>query len=129
VLCKVVIRLHRVQDGGDHPPAEGARGRASLSPAHDARLAEFVEAWHHVAGLLPAVQADGTVVVQLRGHAPTHCSGLGGAGDDKLLPLTGTAAAGVVLEEEERPRSLADPGRAGRSAQDPPEGKPPSCPG
>jgi len=36
---------------------------------------------------------------------------------------------GVALEEEERPRSVAGPGRAGRSAQVPAEGNPPSCPG
>jgi len=59
----------------------------------------------------------------------TGCSGLGGAGDDKLLPLMGAAAAGVTLEKEERPRSLAGPGRGGRSGQVPPEGNPPSCPG
>jgi len=127
MLHKAVIRPHRVQDGGDRPPAERALGRA-LSPAHDACIAEFVEARHHVAGLLPAVQADGTAVVQLRGRAPTRCGGLGGAGDDKLFPLTGAAAVGVVLEEEERPRSLAGPGKAGRSAQVPPEGNPSSCP-
>jgi len=101
----------------------------ALSPAHDALVAECVEARHHVAGLLPAVQAVGTAVVQLCGRAPACCCVLGGAGDDKLLPLTGAAAAGVALLEEERPQSVAGPGRAGRSAQVPAEGNPPSCPG
>lgn len=32
----------------------------------------------------------------------TSCGGLGGAVDDNVLPGTGTAAAGVTLEEEER---------------------------
>jgi len=59
----------------------------------------------------------------------TGCGGLGGAGDDKLLPLTGAAVAGVALEKAERPRSLAGLGRVGRSAQVPQEGNPPSCPG
>ena len=56
------------------------------------------------------------------------CGGLGRAGDDEPLPLTGAAAAGVALEKEERPRSLAGPGRGGRNAQVPPEGNPPSSP-
>jgi len=52
----------------------------------------------------------------------TGCGGLGGAGHDKLLPLTGAAAAGVALEKAERPRSLAGLGRGGKSAQVPQEG-------
>ena len=37
----------------------------------------------------------------------TCCGGLEGAGDVELLPLTGTAAAGVTLEKEERPQLFA----------------------
>ena len=68
MLLEVVVCPHRVHDGDDPPLAEGALGLA-LSPPHDARVAELVEAWHHVAGLLPAVQAYWTAVVQVRGHA------------------------------------------------------------
>ena len=60
---------------------------------------------------------------------PTCCGGLGGAGDVKPLAFTGAAAAAVTLEKEERPWSLAGPGRGGRNAQDPQEGNPPSSPG
>ncbi|XP_064901245.1 uncharacterized protein LOC110357667 [Columba livia] len=67
-LLIVVVRPHRVQDGGHPPLAEGALG-LGLSPPHDARVAELVQAWQDVAGLLPAVQADWTAGVQLRGHA------------------------------------------------------------
>jgi len=59
----------------------------------------------------------------------TRCGGLGRAGDEKTLPLTGAAAAGVALEKEERLWSLAGPGRGRRNAQVPQEGNPPSCPG
>jgi len=59
----------------------------------------------------------------------TQPHGLGEAGHDKLLPLTGAAAASVALVKEERPWSLAGPVRSGRNAQVPEEGNPPSCPG
>ena len=57
------------------------------------------------------------------------CGGLGGAGDDEPLPLTGAAAADVAQEKEERPRSLAGRGKGGRNAHVPQEGNPPSSPG
>lgn len=41
----------------------------------------------------------------------TGCSGLEGAGDVELLPVSNAAAAGVVLGGEERPQSLAGLGR------------------
>ena len=127
-LFEVVIRLHRVYDGLDPPLADGALGLA-LSPPQDAVVTEAVEARHHVGGIIPAVQAHWAAVPHLCGHALHPLQSAGGAGDDKMLPLTGDAAAGVLLEKEERPQSLAGLGRGGRSAQVPQEGNPPSCPG
>ena len=129
MLHVVVVRPHRVQDGEDPPLAEGALGLA-FSPPQDAGVAELVEAWHHKAGLLPAFQADGAAVLQLYGHALHLLQwAWGGTADVEVLPLTSAAAAGAVQEKEERPRSLAGPGRGGRKAQVPPEGDPPSSPG
>lgn len=68
MLHIVTVCPHQVQDGEDPPFAEGAH-RLALSPPQDTWITELMEAWHHKAGFLPAVQADGTAVLQLCSHA------------------------------------------------------------
>ena len=68
VLLKVVVRPHRVHDGLHSPLAEGAL-ELSLSPLQDAPVTEAVEAWHHIGGIVPAIQAHWAAVLHLRGHA------------------------------------------------------------
>jgi len=129
MLLKVVVHPHGVQDGSHPPLAEGALG-LDLSPVRDAWVAELVEAWHHVVGLLPAAQADRTAVLRLRGHALHVLRWAAGDGDVDPFPLAGPAAAvDVALEKAERPQPLAGAGRGGRNVQVPQEGNPPSCPG
>lgn len=66
-----------MQEGLDPPLAEGALG-LGLSPLQDALVAKLVEAWHHIADLFPAAQADGTAVLQLHGHAVHRLQWVGG---------------------------------------------------
>lgn len=89
-------------DGGRPPLAEGALGLAP-SPLQEAHLAEAEQPWQYIAGLLPAVQAGGTAVFQLHGHACRALWGLGGAGM-LSCSITGAAAVGVMLEIGGRPQ-------------------------
>lgn len=68
MILKAIVPLHGVQDRAHPPFTERALGLA-LSPLQDTYVKALVEACHHAAGLLPAVQAYWTAVVQLCGHA------------------------------------------------------------
>ena len=93
-----------MQGGLDPPLAEGALGLA-LSPLQDAQVAEPVETWHGKAGLLQLPRQVGQWSSSSVATLSTHCRGLGGPGDVKLLSFTCAAAASVTLEKEERPWS------------------------
>lgn len=67
-LLEAVIGPHRVHDGADSPLAEGALGLV-VHPLLDASEAKLVETWHHIAGVVPGVKANGAATVQHRGHA------------------------------------------------------------
>eukprot|EP00075_Anas_platyrhynchos_P013678 XP_027302931.1 uncharacterized protein LOC113840401 [Anas platyrhynchos] len=112
-LQEVVFRPDGVADGGDALPAEGA-GAASLGPAHDAPEAEAVQTGEDVAGLLggPLAHRAGDVL-GLTGHG---VGSLQRAGESCRW---GAASPGwrrchrcCVLQEGERPGSVAVPERA-----------------
>ena len=127
MLHVVVVRPHRVQDGEDPPLAEGALGLA-FSPPQDAGVAELVEAWHHKAGLLPAAQADGTAVLQLRGHAPHVLRWAGGSWRGRAAPSHWRCSSGCGARKGRESRVIGCRGEEWKKCPGPSRRKPSQLP-
>lgn len=101
-----MVHLHRAHNAEVLCLAEGALGLA---------LSLLQDAW--IGSIVPAIQACGTAVAQLHGHA-LYFSGMVGA--VRRWELLSAAAVGVTEGREEVLKSSCAPGRGG-SAQVPQE--------
>ena len=107
--------------------AGGALGLA-LSPPQDARVAGPVAAWHHKAGLLPAAQADGTAVLQLRGHALHVLRWAGGSWRGRAAPSHWRCSSGCGARKGRESRVIGCRGEEWKKCPGPSRRKPSQLP-
>jgi len=109
------------------PLAEGAIGLA-LSPPQYAFIAEPVEAWHHVAGLLTAAQADGAALLQLRGHALHPLRWAGGSWGGQTAPSHRRCSSRCHARKGREATVTGRPGEGWKKWPDPSRRKPSQLP-
>jgi len=126
-LFKVVVCPHRVHDGLHCPPAERALGLA-LSPPHDALVTEAVEARHHIGGIVPAVQTDGTVLLQLRGHGLHSLWWAGGSWGYQTAPFHGRGSSRCHTRKGREATVTGQPGEGWKKWPGPSRRKPSQLP-